>query len=153
MIPSWPYSAVGVARGLQDGGLAAAVDEFGGEGHRLVADAAAGGRQGKAAAHRVRSARTDDLVVLARAGDGGRVLVSGDHGLVQMLFASGATYPYPSLVLVSEVESMSSADLAVLLLAAPSTGLADLLPADAIATLTPDRARVWPLPLRPDIRA
>ena len=93
----------------------------------------------------------DDLVILARARDEGRVLVSGDHDFVQMLFASGATYP--SLVLVREVESMSSADLAVLLLAALSAGLADLLPAGAIATLTPDRARVRPLPLRPDIRA
>jgi predicted nuclease of predicted toxin-antitoxin system len=96
---------------------------------------------------------TDDLVILARAGDEGRVLVSGDHDFVQMLFASGATYPYPSLVLVREVESISSADLAVLLLAALSIGLADLLPAGAIATLTPDRARVRPLPLRPDVRA
>src|ERR1035441_10066427 len=35
-----------------------AVDELGGEGRHLVADAAAGGRQGQAgAAHRVRSAR------------------------------------------------------------------------------------------------
>lgn len=93
----------------------------------------------------------DDLVILARARDEGRVLVSGDHDFVQMLFASGATYP--SLVLVREVESMSSAELAVLLLAALSAGLADLLPAGAIATLTPDRARVRPLPLRPDIRA
>jgi predicted nuclease of predicted toxin-antitoxin system len=93
----------------------------------------------------------DDLVVLARARDEGRVLVSGDHDFVQMLFASGATYP--SLVLVREVESMSSAELAVLLLAALPAGLADLLPAGAIATLTPDRARVRPLPLRPDIRA
>ena len=79
------------------------------------------------------------------------VLVSGDHDFVQMLFASGATGP--SLVLVREVESMSSADLAVLLLAALSTGLADMLAAGAIATLTPDRARVRPLPLRPDVRA
>ncbi len=91
---------------------------------------------------------TDDLVILARAHDDGRVLVSGDHDFVQMLFASGATHP--SLVLVREVESMPSAELAVLLLAALSAGLADLLPAGAIATLTPDRARVRPLPLRPD---
>lgn len=94
---------------------------------------------------------TDDLVILARARDEDRVLVSGDHDFVQMLFASGATRP--SLVLVREVEAMSSAELAVLLLAALSAGLADLLPAGAIATLTPDRARVRPLPLRPDVRA
>ncbi len=93
----------------------------------------------------------DDLVILARARDEGRMLISGDHDFVQMLFASGATYP--SLVLVREVECLSSAELAVLLLAALSAGLADLLAAGAIATLTPDRARVRPLPLRPDIRA
>ena len=91
---------------------------------------------------------TDDLVILARAHDDGRVLVSGDHDFVQMLFASGATHP--SLVLVHEVESMSPAELAVLLLAALSSGLADLLPAGAIATPTPDQAMVRPLPLRPD---
>ena len=45
-------------RGLDDRGLAGAVGQLGGEGHRLVADAAAGRRQGQAAAaHRVRSAR------------------------------------------------------------------------------------------------
>ena len=45
-------------RGLDDRGLAGAVDQPGGEGDRLVADAAAGRRQGQAvAAHRVRSAR------------------------------------------------------------------------------------------------
>ncbi len=90
---------------------------------------------------------TDDLVILARARDEGRVLVSGDHDFVQMLFASGATRP--SLVLVREVEAMPSAELAALLIAALSAGLAELLPAGAIATLTPDRARVRPLPLRP----
>jgi predicted nuclease of predicted toxin-antitoxin system len=56
---------------------------------------------------------TDDLVILARARDEGRVLVSGDHDFVQMLFASGATRP--SLVLVREVEAMPSAELAALL--------------------------------------
>jgi len=81
------------------------------------------------------------------ARDEGRVLVSGDHDFVQMLFASGATRP--SLVLVREVEAMPSAELAALLIAALSAGLAELLPAGAIATLTPDRARVRPLPLRP----
>ena len=90
---------------------------------------------------------TDDLVILARARDENRVLVSGDHDFVQMLFASGATRP--SLVQVREVEAMPSAELAALLIAALSAGLAELLPAGAIATLTPDRARVRPLPLRP----
>jgi predicted nuclease of predicted toxin-antitoxin system len=94
---------------------------------------------------------TDDAVILARARDEGRVLVSGDHDFVQMLFASGATGP--SLVLVREVEAMPSAELAALLLAALSAGLAELLPVGAIATITPDRARVRPLPLRPDAHA
>ena len=49
----------------------------------------------------------------------------------RMLFASSATCP--SLVLVREVESMSSAELAVLLLAALSACLADLLDSDAPA--------------------
>ena len=45
-------------RGLDDRGLAGAVDQRRGEGHRLVADPAAGLWQGQAAAaHRVRSAR------------------------------------------------------------------------------------------------
>jgi hypothetical protein len=44
-------------RGLDDRGLAGAVDQLGGEGQRLVADAAADGGQGQAgAADRVRSA-------------------------------------------------------------------------------------------------
>ncbi len=90
---------------------------------------------------------TDDLVILARARDEGRVLVSGDHDFVQMLFASGATRP--SLVLVHEVEAMPSAELAALLLAALSAGLVELFSAGAIATITRDRARVRPLPLRP----
>ena len=52
-----PPGAVG-QRGLDDRGLAGAVDEPGGEGDRLVADAAAGGGQGQAAAaHRRVSAR------------------------------------------------------------------------------------------------
>ena len=79
------------------------------------------------------------------------VLVSGDHDFVQMLFASGATGP--SLVLVREVEAMPSAELAALLLAALCAGLAELLPVGAIATVTPDRTRVRPLPLRPDAHA
>ena len=52
-----PPGAVG-QRGLDDRGLAGTVSQLGGEGHRLVADPAAGRRQGQAAAaHRVRSAR------------------------------------------------------------------------------------------------
>ena len=52
-----PPGAVG-QRGLDDRGLAGAVNQPGGEGHRPVADAAACRRQGQAgAAHRVSSAR------------------------------------------------------------------------------------------------
>jgi predicted nuclease of predicted toxin-antitoxin system len=91
---------------------------------------------------------TDDMVILARARDEDRVLVSGDHDFVQMLFASGDTRP--SLVLVREIEALPSAEIAALLLAALGAGLAELLPGGAIATLTPTRVRVRPLPLRPD---
>jgi predicted nuclease of predicted toxin-antitoxin system len=89
----------------------------------------------------------DDSVILARARDDGRVLVSGDHDFVQMLFASGDVQP--SLVLVREVEVLSSAELAALLVAALSAGLEQPLAEGVVAVLTPDRVRVRPLPLRP----
>jgi predicted nuclease of predicted toxin-antitoxin system len=92
---------------------------------------------------------TDDSVILDRARDEDRVLVSCDHDFVQMLFASGDTSP--SLILVREIEILSSAEMASLLVQALATELTDLLPAGAIATLTPDRVRVRPLPLRPDV--
>ena len=92
---------------------------------------------------------TDDLVILERARDEDRVLVSGDHDFVQILFASGDTRP--SVVLVRDVDALPSAALAALLLAALSGQLTELLLAGAIATLTPDRVRVRPLPLRPRI--
>jgi predicted nuclease of predicted toxin-antitoxin system len=41
---------------------------------------------------------TDDLVILERARDGDRALVSADHDFVQILFASGDSRP--SVVLV-----------------------------------------------------
>jgi predicted nuclease of predicted toxin-antitoxin system len=66
---------------------------------------------------------TDDSVILVRARDEGRVIVSGDHDFVQMLFASGDVQP--SLVLVREVETLTSAELAALLLAALSAELAE----------------------------
>jgi predicted nuclease of predicted toxin-antitoxin system len=90
---------------------------------------------------------TDDLVILMRARDDDRVLVSGDLDFVQILFASGDTRP--SLVLVREVDALPSVELAALLLAALSPELTELLLDGAIATLTPDRVRVRPLPLRP----
>lgn len=93
-------------------------------------------------------ASTDDQVILARARDEDWVLVSADHDFVQLLFASGDARP--SLVLVREVEAMNSADMAALLIAALASGLAEYLPSGAIATITPDRVRVRPLPLRPD---
>lgn len=91
----------------------------------------------------------EDQVILARAREDDRVLVSCDHDFVQMLFASGDTRP--SLILVREIETLSSAEMASLLVQALATELADLLPAGAIASLTPDRVRVRPLPLRPDV--
>ena len=90
---------------------------------------------------------TDDSVILARARDDGRAIVSCDHDFVQMLFASGDTRP--SLVLVREVEALPSAELAALLLAALSVGLEEALADGAVAVLTPDRVRIRPLPLRP----
>jgi predicted nuclease of predicted toxin-antitoxin system len=91
---------------------------------------------------------TDDVIILARARVEERILVSGDHDFVQMLFASGDTQP--SLVLVRDVETLSSAELAALLLAALSAGLAEPLASGAIATLTRVQARYRPLPLRPN---
>lgn len=64
-----------------------------------------------------------------------------------MLFASGDTRP--SLALIREVQSLRSAELAKLLLNALSAGLADFLPDGVIASLTPEKARVRPLPIRP----
>ena len=90
---------------------------------------------------------TDDQVILDRARDEDRVLVSGDHDFVQLLFASGDTRP--SVILVREVDSLPSAALARLLLSALPGQLTELLLVGAIATLTPDRVRVRPLPLRP----
>jgi predicted nuclease of predicted toxin-antitoxin system len=89
----------------------------------------------------------DDQVILGRARDQDRVLVSCDHDFVQLLFASGDTRP--SVILVREVDALPSAALAALLLAALPGELTELLLAGAIATLTPDRVRVRPLPLRP----
>lgn len=93
-------------------------------------------------------ASTDDRVVAARAREEDRVLVSCDHDFVQILFASGDTRP--SLLLMREVDTLPSAEVASLLLAAMSAHLVELLSAGAIATLTPDRVRVRPLPLRQD---
>jgi predicted nuclease of predicted toxin-antitoxin system len=90
---------------------------------------------------------TDDQVILERARDEDRVLVSGDHDFVQLLFASGDTRP--SIVLVRDVDALPSAALAALLLAALPGQMTELLLAGAIATLTPERVRVRPLPLRP----
>lgn len=91
---------------------------------------------------------TDDSVILERARSESRVLLSGDHDFVQMLFASGDARP--SLVLVREVETLPAAELAALLVAALSAGLEEPLASGAIATLTPGQVRYRPLPLRPN---
>ena len=93
-------------------------------------------------------ASTEDRVVAARARDEDRILVSCDHDFVQILFASGDTRP--SLLLMREVDTLPSAEIASLLLAAMSPQLKELLSAGAIATITSDRVRVRPLPLRKD---
>lgn len=90
---------------------------------------------------------TDDAVILERARGEDWVLVTADHDFVQMLFASGDSGP--SLMLIREVQSLHSDELAKLLLDALSAGLAEFLPDGVIATLTPDKVRVRPLPIRP----
>lgn len=92
-------------------------------------------------------ASTADEMIVARAVSEDRVVVSCDHDFVQILYASGASKP--SLLLTRDVDTMPSADLAALILAALSPDLDEFLEAGAIATLTPDRVRVRPLPLRP----
>jgi predicted nuclease of predicted toxin-antitoxin system len=94
---------------------------------------------------------TDDQVILNRARDQDRVLVTADHDFVQLLFASGDSRP--SVILVRDVDALPSAALAALLLAALPGQLTDLLLAGAIATLAPERVRVRPLPLRPGVGA
>jgi hypothetical protein len=64
-----------------------------------------------------------------------------------MLFASGDTSP--SVILIRDVQSLRSAELAGLLADALTSGLAEMLSGGVIASLTPDRIRVRPLPLRP----
>jgi predicted nuclease of predicted toxin-antitoxin system len=90
---------------------------------------------------------TDDAVILVRARDEERVLVTADHDFVQLLFASGDSCP--SVILIRDVESLQSAELAALLLDAFAAGLGELLHDGVIASLAPDRVRVRPLPLRP----
>jgi predicted nuclease of predicted toxin-antitoxin system len=90
---------------------------------------------------------TDDQVILDRARSQDRILISGDHDFIQLLFSSGDIRP--SLILVREVDALPSAELAALLLAALPGQLTELLLGGAIATLRPDRVRVRPLPLRP----
>jgi hypothetical protein len=55
--------------------------------------------------------------------------------------------------LIRDVQSLRSAELAGLLADALTSGLAEMLPSGVIASLTPDRVRVRPLPLRPDTQA
>lgn len=91
-------------------------------------------------------AGADDDTVINTARGENRVLISCDHDFVHLLFASGGSRP--SLLLTREVNNLRSAQLAALVLAAMSPELQELLTNGAIATLTPDRVRVRPLPLR-----
>lgn len=93
-------------------------------------------------------ASADDELILARARDEDRVLVSCDHDFVQMLFASGE--PGPSVVLTREIDTLRAEQISALLIAAISPELEELLAAGAIATLTPARVRVRPLPVHKD---
>lgn len=115
--------------------------------HRVCAELQAAGHD---AVHvdDIGLASTDDDVILARARDEGRVLVSCDHDFVQMLFASGEAGP--SLVLTREVDTLRAEQIAALLVAAISPELEGLLKTGAIATLTPARVRVRPLPVHKD---
>ncbi|WP_026875367.1 DUF5615 family PIN-like protein [Jiangella gansuensis] len=92
-------------------------------------------------------ASTDDSIIVARAAADDRTVVSCDHDFVQLLYASGGTKP--SLLLTRKVDTLTSTELAELVLAALSRELMDFLDAGVIATLTPDRVRVRPSPLRP----
>lgn len=83
---------------------------------------------------------------MAWAGSERSVIVSCDHDFVQLLFESGDSGP--SVILTRDVETLPSAELGELLLSALSPELEELLTAGAIATLTQDRVRVRPLPLR-----
>ena len=113
--------------------------------YRICADLKAAGHD---AVHvdEIGLASADDLVIAARAREQDRILVSCDHDFVQIPFASGDIRP--SLLLMREVDTLPSEEVASLLLAAMSSELTELLSDGAIATLTPDRARVRPLPLR-----
>ena len=70
------------------------------------------------------------------------------HRICPYLKAAGHGDPGLSLILTREVCTLSSEQLAALLLAALSPELEELLTAGVIATLTRDRVRVRALPLR-----
>ena len=89
---------------------------------------------------------TDDLMILDRARDEDRywspvITIVRDKYPVRV-----RDNTRPSVVLVRGVDALPSAELAALLLAALPGQLTELLLAGAIATLTPGRVRVRPLP-------
>lgn len=114
--------------------------------HRICAALASAGHD---AVHvsEIGLSSTDDELIVERAAAAERVIVSCDHDFVQILYASGRSKP--SLLLTRDVDTLRSAELAALIIAALSPELEVFLTAGAIATLTPDRVRVRPLPLRP----
>jgi predicted nuclease of predicted toxin-antitoxin system len=91
-------------------------------------------------------AGAEDAALMAWATKERSVIISCDHDFVQLLFESGDSGP--SVILTREVQTLPSAELGELLLTALSAELEELLAAGAIATLTRDRVRVRPLPLR-----
>jgi predicted nuclease of predicted toxin-antitoxin system len=88
---------------------------------------------------------TDDQVILDRARNEDRTLVSCDHDFVQILFASGDT---PALGHLGPRSRHPDIGRTRLLAALPGQ-LTELLLAGGIATVTPGQVRVRPLPLRP----
>ncbi|MGH3937115.1 MAG: DUF5615 family PIN-like protein [Pseudonocardiaceae bacterium] len=91
-------------------------------------------------------ASAEDAALMAWAVSERSVIVSCDHEFVQLLFENGDSEP--SVILTRDVGTLPSAELGELLLSALSPELEELLAAGAIATLTRDRVRVRPLPLR-----
>jgi predicted nuclease of predicted toxin-antitoxin system len=113
--------------------------------HRICAPLKAAGHDAVHVAE-IGLASADDEAVLVAARDQDRVIVTCDHDFVQLLFASGDDRP--SVILTRDIDPLPSAEIAALLVANLTGELETLLAAGAIASFTPNRIRVRPLPLR-----
>lgn len=87
----------------------------------------------------------DDGAIVAYARGHDQIIVSCDDDFVRLLFASGEVGP--SLILTRDVDTLTSGEIAELLIGAMSAELEKLLLAGAVASLRRDRIRVRPLPL------